>query len=307
MLPAGRLSGVDLPALEADAQQPVTRRPGAGGRAGDHAEGRPVGGRVISVPEIIDHFLDAHRIPGREHAVRDVPAHVAVRSGVHIHAKGGQGIAGDLQERIVVDARVGFGVEFAGLERQGHGRGFGRDIPGAGGAMAVPPGHPVVRELGNGAVRKSEADDHEAEEQGEAFRHDGSPGKCDESRTHQPGRPGLRYAGRSVGRLGPFHQRLESRGPQEAGDHRHQHDGVFEGHGYQALFHADGGGGHDEAQPGGEQQPHFQGRSRGQPLKGEKQARQELDRQGQPQQPQAHHQLAGAENIGAGQSPGPRG
>ncbi len=82
----------DLVALDADAQHLVTLGLGKGrGRAVDVDPKGLVRGRVgIALLEVIDIFLHAHRIAGRQVPILQVIAHDRVRTRIHIQREGGE-------------------------------------------------------------------------------------------------------------------------------------------------------------------------------------------------------------------------
>ena len=86
----GQSLGSDLPRLDADPHQPVRLVPRANPGFGRNSHRIVPFGFFITVGEIIDHFLDPHRVLRRRLTLADHAPEIAVRSSVHVDRKGGQ-------------------------------------------------------------------------------------------------------------------------------------------------------------------------------------------------------------------------
>ena len=86
----GALRRRDGPGLQPDLQKQGFLIPGAGRQLHGHAKGTVPRRAGIIVPEIIEHFLDAHRIGGHAFSPQDHGAQLGVGGGVHVRGEGGQ-------------------------------------------------------------------------------------------------------------------------------------------------------------------------------------------------------------------------
>jgi len=85
--------------------------PGAGADLHGRRKRYLVARRAVIIAEVVDHLFDAHRTRRRQPALVDEPPDVGVGGSVHVDRKRGKRTLADQQERVFVDAIVGFGVE----------------------------------------------------------------------------------------------------------------------------------------------------------------------------------------------------
>ena len=102
--------GREILALERDPQQQVAGVPRAGGEFGVDRKGLRAGGARIVVREVVDHFLDPHRVLRRQLAGGQHAADVGVAAGIDVDAEGGHRIGGGQAHRIVVEMLVALAV-----------------------------------------------------------------------------------------------------------------------------------------------------------------------------------------------------
>ena len=98
-------------ALQAHLQQPALLVPGRQRQFGVDAEGllAAVRGR-IGIVKIVDEFLDAHGIGGRQLALVEKTTHIAVGAGIDINGEGGHRLLAGGDHRIRRDVGIAFGV-----------------------------------------------------------------------------------------------------------------------------------------------------------------------------------------------------
>ena len=85
----GALRSRDVEALDAHSKQPGVGVPRGGSQFRGHAERHlAVGRRRVAVVEIVDHFLDAHCVLGRELAGVEEPPHIGIRARVDVNGEG---------------------------------------------------------------------------------------------------------------------------------------------------------------------------------------------------------------------------
>ncbi len=105
------LGGLDLVALDADAQKLAALVPGRGEQS--EIDGERIVRALrpgIGVVEIIDHLLDSHRIDGRQHALLQETPDIGVGCGVDVDRQGRDRIFAHQLHRIGIDLFVPLAV-----------------------------------------------------------------------------------------------------------------------------------------------------------------------------------------------------
>ena len=118
--------------LEAHLQKQGIFIPRTGSQLQKYAEGVAVLGLGIIVLEIIEHFLDAHRVGGRRFARQEHGTQLSVGRGVHVGGEGGKGRNGHALEAVLPDIGVLVSIPIVAVSQPsarpkggGHGSGHG--------------------------------------------------------------------------------------------------------------------------------------------------------------------------------------
>jgi hypothetical protein len=108
---AGRARfGVEFLALEGDLDEGMGGVPGAGGGFHVYGEGVFALGRGVGVGEVVDHFLDAHGVGGRQLPGAEEAADVGIGGGIHVDGECRERFIRDALERVALDGGIGFCV-----------------------------------------------------------------------------------------------------------------------------------------------------------------------------------------------------
>ena len=118
--------GGELAALQGDLDEGMGGGPGAGGGLDVDGEGIFALRRGVVIGEIVDQFLDADGVGGRELAGFQKAADVGIGRRVHVDGEGGERFIEDRPERVGRERGIGFG----GFRRHLliEGRGYGATV-----------------------------------------------------------------------------------------------------------------------------------------------------------------------------------